>query len=83
MTAEEATVSPPERLMFVEHWRQALVLTVFRGREGRVVDVATLSSSGMAPPVLGREGFSCGWKSQGSGAAGLAQRGPAVGDEPG
>lgn len=69
--------------MFVEHWRQALVLTVFRGGEDRIVDVAILSSSGMAPPVLGREGFSCGWKSQGSGTAGLAQRGPAAGDEPG
>lgn len=69
--------------MFVEHWRQALVLTVFRGGEGRIVDVAILSSSGMAPPVLGREGFSCGWKSQGSGAAGFTQRGPAAGDEPG
>ena len=57
-------------------------MTVSRGGEGRVVDVAILSSSGLAPPVLGREGFSSGWKSQGSGAAGLAQRGPAVGDEP-
>lgn len=69
--------------MFVEHWQQALVLTVLRGGEGRVLDVAILSSSGMAPPVLDREGFSCGWKSQGSGAAGLAERAPAVGDEPG
>lgn len=44
-----------------------LVLTVSTGGEGRVVDVAILSSSGLAPPVPGREGFSCGWKSQGSG----------------
>ena len=60
-------MSPPERLMFVEHWRQALVLTVFRGREGRVVDVAILSSSGMAPPVLGREGSLAGGSPKGAG----------------
>ena len=65
--------------MFAELGRQTLVLTIFRSGEDRG-DVAILSGLGMASPILGREGLSCEWRSQGSRAAGLAQRGPAVGD---
>lgn len=78
MTAEETTRPPPTKgSKCLECWRQALVLTFFRGGEDQGQAGAGLSLS-----WAGR-GLFCGWRSPlERGAAGVAQTVSAVGMGP-